>query len=221
MKKFDSMKQVSAACERNKDPILAILRRVFSQSRHVLEIGSGTGQHAAHFAAGLPRLIWQTSDLPQYHESINAYIDESAATNLKTPVILDTGRPDAAQVIRNLNEKPENQNGERITSPIDAIFTANTIQIMAEEDIVGMFALIGEILPDAGHFCLYSPLQYAGRHTSEGNAEFDANLRARDPRMGVRDFVWLDSLARDVRLVLRNDHAMPAGNRLLEYDRRR
>jgi hypothetical protein len=230
------MKQVSAACERNKDPILAVLRRAFSESAHVLEIGSGTGQHAVFFALNLPHLIWQTSDLPPYHESIQAYIEESGALNLRAPIVLDTGRRDAADQLRAGLERrsaPVQAKRWSITAwfrkrlprdrasapPIDAVFTANTIQIMSEADIVGMFRLLENILPVSGRFCLYSPLQYSGRHTSPGNADFDASLKARDPRMGVRDFELLDGLAREAGLLLVQDHAMPANNRLLEYRR--
>lgn len=203
------MKRVSAACERNKDPILAVLRRAFSDSQRVLEIGSGTGQHAVHFAQALPHLIWQTSDLPDYHESILAYIAESPAKNIRPPIVLDTGRPD---LIRNVRAAPVSSGAS-----VDAVFSANTVQIMGEADIEGMFALLADLLPVGGVFCLYAPLKYNGEHLSQGNADFDASLRARDPGMGVRDFVWLDGLARAAGLQLSTDHAMPANNRMLEY----
>ncbi|MCR9142113.1 MAG: class I SAM-dependent methyltransferase [bacterium] len=214
------MKQVSAACERNKDPILAVLRRAFSDAQHVLEIGSGTGQHAVHFAQGLPHLVWHTSDLPDYHPSINEYIDESGAPNLRRPFVLDAGRSDSADELRRALAKNESRSaatGGLIN--IDAVFTANTIQIMSEDEVAGMFSLLKEILMVGGRFCLYSPLQYNGRHSSPGNSEFDAALRARAPQMGVRDFVWLNGLAEDAGLVLEADHDMPANNRMLEYRR--
>lgn len=192
-------KLYSTACERNRDPILQILRGVLANAGRVLEIGSGTGQHAVYFGAALPHLSWQTSDLPQNHPSIQAWIAEAGLSNVLPPIALDTAA------------------GPWPSQSFDAVFTANTCHIMAWDEVVAMFAGIARVLRPGGAVCIYGPFNYGGRFTSDSNARFDASLRERAAHMGLRDFEAMDALARGHGLELAADHAMPANNRLLVW----
>lgn len=194
-------RQFSAACERNKDPILTILRDVFADRRHVLEIGSGTGQHAVYFGARLPWLVWQTSDLPQNHASIVAWQQEARLPNVLPPLALDAGSRDWP------------------AGPYDAVFTANTCHIMAWQEVQAMFAGIGRVLREGGLLCIYGPFNYDGKFTSASNAQFDASLKAQASHMGIRDFEEVNRLAAEQNLRLQADHPMPANNRLLVWRR--
>lgn len=194
-------KLFSAACERNRDPILAILREAFADCRSVLEVGSGTGQHAVYFGAALPHLIWQTSDLPHNHASIRAWLEESGLSNVLPPLALDVGGQDWP------------------SRSYDGVFTANTCHIMAWPEVQAMFSGIGKVLDKGGVLCVYGPFNYDGRYTSDSNAQFDAALKAQGSHMGIRDFEAVDRLAREQGLVLDADHPMPANNRLLVWRR--
>jgi SAM-dependent methyltransferase len=194
-------KQFSAACERNREPILAVLRDVFADCTHVLEIGSGTGQHAVFFGAQLPHLVWQTSDLPDNHPSIGAWLQEAQLSNVLPPLMLDTYSDDWPP------------------GPFDAVFSANTCHIMAWRDVEAMFAGIGRVLQIGGVLCIYGPFNYGGTFTSASNAQFDASLRAHAPHMGIRDVEAINRLAADRGLVLQADHSMPANNRVLVWQR--
>jgi len=196
-------KPYSEACERNKDPILAILRSQLRDSRMVLEIGSGTGQHAVHFARHLPHLTWQTSDVRANHAGIVAWIEHSGLANVLRPLDLDVS------------------SSPWPTCAADACFTANTAHIMSWAEVEAMFAGVTALLPPGGTFCQYGPFAYAGRHTSLSNREFDAMLRQRDPLSGIRDVVDLRSLAEREGLEPLADHEMPANNRLLVWRKKR
>ena len=169
------MTPYAEARERNREPILAVLRRIFADRRRGLEIGSGTGQHAAYFAAQLAHLAWQASDVAEHLPGIRLWGME--------PIELDVDQP---------------------WPPIDAdaVFTANTAHIMSWPQVGRMFEGVARLLPRAGIFALYGPFHYGGRPTSESNARFDAVLRARDPESGVRDFDHIDALARRCGLAL-------------------
>lgn len=196
------MKPFSEACERNKEPILAVLREAFASARDVLEIGSGTGQHAVYFAAHLPHLAWQPSDLPANHPGIRAWIADAKLPNLRPPLALDVHAPDWP------------------VRSVDAVFSANTAHIMAWDGVVAMFAGVGRVLAPDGTFVLYGPFKYGGEHTSPSNARFDVSLRSRDPSSGIRDFESVDALAREGGLALEHDHPMPANNRTLVWRKR-
>lgn len=185
------MKPFSEASERNRGPILTVLKRIFAKTHAVLEIGSGTGQHAAYFAAALPHLVWQASDVAEHLPGIREWIADPA------PIELDVDKPWPA-----LNA--------------DAVYSANTCHIMSWSQVEKMFDGVGKIVA-LDTFCLYGPFNYHGRHTCESNARFDAMLRARDPSSGLRDVEAVDALARSVGLVLQEDNAMPANNRLLVF----
>lgn len=191
----------SEACERNRDPILGVLRGAFAGATRVLEIGSGTGQHAVAFARALPHLVWQPSDVAAHLPGIRAWIAAEPSPNLLAPLALDV----------NLDPWP--------LSGFDAVFSANTAHIMAWPEVERMFARVEAVLAGSGSFCLYGPFNDDGRHTAPSNARFDASLRARDPRMGLRDAGAVDALARRHGFGPMRLHELPSNNRLLEWRR--
>ena len=193
------MKQYSGACEQNRDPILAVIRDVFDSAGLILEIGSGTGQHAIYFGRHLPHLRWQTSDLIPNHASICAWIDESGLGNVLPPLALDVTQ-DTWQA-----------------QAYDGIFSANTTHIMSWPMVEHMFSGVGRALRPGAFLCLYGPFNYNGAYTSLSNERFDAMLQERDPDSGIRDFENLDALALANGLEFMRDHEMPANNRLLVW----
>jgi SAM-dependent methyltransferase len=194
-------KAYSEACERNKNPILAVLRIAFADRKHVLEIGSGTGQHAAHFARHLPHLIWQASDVAPHLPGIRAWTDEARLPNLPAPIALDINDATWPQV------------------QADAFFTSNTLHIASWPEVQRLFEQASALLPRGGVLAVYGPFKYGGVHTAESNAHFDLMLRERDPRSGLRDFEAVDDLAKNNGFALLEDHAMPANNRTLVWVR--
>ena len=184
------MKPFSEASERNRQPILAVLKRVLANSKRVLEIGSGTGQHAAYFAPELPHLVWQASDVAENLPGIRQWVSEPAPIELD----VDGTWPDVRA---------------------DAVFTANTLHIMSWQQVERLFQGLQKLEPRV--LCIYGPFHYGGKPTSESNARFDAMLRSRDPASGVRDFESIVRLAAEARLTLQEDNAMPANNRLLVF----
>ena len=192
------MKRSSDACERNREPILKVLKRVFADRRAVLEIGSGTGQHAVYFAPALAHLTWQPSDIADNLPSIRAWREEAAEPRPLEPIELDVDQPFPAL-------------------DIDAVFTANTLHIVSWPQVERMFAAIGRLLPSAAVLAIYGAFKYGGKHTAPSNAEFDAWLRGRDPKSGQRDIEAVSALANAHGLVLEEDNAMPANNRLLIF----
>ena len=194
-----SEKPFAESCEQNRAPILAVLREVFADHRHVLEIGSGTGQHAVYFAPELPHLVWQTADVPQHHAGIRLWLAEAALPNVLPPLALDVNQT------------------EWRCGRYDAVFSANTLHIMGWPEVEKFFAGVGEVLETGGVLAVYGPFNYNGAFTSESNARFDAWLKARDPASGVRDFEAVDALARAQGLVLQQDIDMPSNNRTLVW----
>ncbi len=193
----------SEACERNKGPILEVLSRELAAHHAVLEVGSGTGQHAVHFARHLPHLTWQPSEVADQQPPLAERICLEGPPNLLAPVVLDVrSLPWAVRAAG---------------AAFDAVFSANTLHIMAWEAVEDFFRGAGATLGAGGALCVYGPFRYRGRYTSDSNAEFDAWLQARDPRSGIRDFEALDALARAQRLTLSADHAMPANNQTLVW----
>ena len=193
------MMPYSPACERNKDPILNRLLPLLANARQVLEVGSGTGQHAVYFATRLDWLTWQPTDRDEWLPGLAARIAAEGPVNLLLARRLD---------VRDLNWPLEG---------VDAVFTANTLHIMSWACVEALFLRLGEALTDGALLVVYGPFAYEGRHTSESNVDFDAQLRAQDPLMGVRDFAAVDTLAQAAGLVLLDDHEMPANNRLLAW----
>ena len=195
----------SQACENNREPILAVLQTAFADRRHVLEIGSGTGQHSVYFAPRLPHLIWQTSDLAENHAGIAVWHAAHPAPNLRAPLCFDLQS----------SNWPQTEDGA-----FDAVFSSNTAHIVAWPLVARMFAQIGMHLPAGGRFALYGPFNYNGSYTSESNRTFDLWLRERDTRSGIRHYEDIVALAQQHGLVPEHDHAMPANNRLLVFVRR-
>lgn len=193
----------SQACENNKAPILAVLRDAFSNSRQVLEIGSGTGQHAVHFAAALPHLQWQPSDQPVYLPDlttrVSRAINDFALTNLAQPVTLDI--------------RQQTLPAQRF----DAVFTANTLHIMSWPVVQQLFHRLAQLTTNHAVLCIYGPFNYDGQYTSASNAAFDASLKSRDTDMGIRDIEAVITLAMAAGFSLQHDHNMPANNRLLQF----
>jgi len=193
-------KPFAPACERNKDVILALLKEILAECRAVLEIGSGTGQHAVVFAAGMPHLHWHTSDRSMYLEGIRAWVADSGLVNISHPLELDAGEPWQVPVV-------------------DAFFTANTLHIMSWPLCQQLIGKVGANLPSGGRFCAYGPFNYGGAYSSESNAQFDIWLKQRDELSAIRHFEHVVAEAEAAGLRLIDDHAMPANNRLLHFQK--
>jgi len=189
-------KPFSQYAERNGEPILDVLRREFAGCTKVLEIGSGTGQHAVQFAQALPFLEWQSSDLDRNHDGIRARVSDSGLTNLLPPLSLDVLSADV-QVVS-----------------CDAVFSANTAHIMSVEAVQKMFEIAGNVLPAGGVFCLYGPFRQNGEFNTPSNAAFHQSLRSRDPEMGIRHLESLDDYAITHDLARVRLYAMPANNHI-------
>ncbi|WP_456373763.1 DUF938 domain-containing protein [Thiolapillus sp.] len=195
------MKPYSESCEQNRVPILNVLQPRLRTCRRLLEIGSGTGQHAVYFGAAMPHLIWQTSDREENLPGIRKWLEEADLPNVRQPLLLDVAQ----------DAWPDVQ--------IQAVFSANTVHIMHWPEVQALFAGVGKCLPEKGRFLLYGPFNYNGDYTSDSNRSFDAWLKARDPRSGVRDFEALNELAAQAGLILQEDIAMPANNRILHWEK--
>lgn len=189
----------SEACERNKDPILAVLRPLLADRSQVLEIGSGTGQHAVYFATHFPALTWHPTERLAFLADLTARVQAEGGPNISPPTVLDV-----RQSVWPLRS-------------VDAIFTANTLHIMAWPEVGAMFQGIGATLAPRGLLCIYGPFRYDGRYTSPSNREFDRILQERDPQSGLRDIDAVTKLAAEIGLELAADHDLPAFNRLLVF----
>lgn len=194
-------KPFSQACENNKRPILAQLQRLLPEQGLVLEIGTGTGQHAVFFAEALPSLTWQPSDQPGAEDYCQPWLAEANRDNIRPPLPLDVSA--AAWPV----------------TTADAVYSANTAHIMGWPEVEAMFRGVAQLLAPAGVFCLYGPFNYHGEYTSDSNRAFDQYLRNQKPSMGIRDIDDLTALAREVGMVLEEDIGMPANNRLLVWRR--
>lgn len=197
------MKPYSESCDQNRDPILEILRPLFADRKHILEIGSGTGQHAVYFAKHLPHLTWQCSDQIEYHPGINQWLDEAALANTPAPIKLNVSE-DSWPVVDSENY-------------FDAIFSANAVHIMSWSNVVDFIKNAGELLPPNGLLVLYGPFNYNNAYTSESNARFDIWLKQQNPHSAIRNFEDLELLANNAGLSLQDDFEMPANNRILVW----
>ncbi|OBS08447.1 methylase [Acidihalobacter prosperus] len=196
-------KPYSESSDQNREPILAVLIRLFAAPGRVLEIGSGTGQHAVYFSSDLPHLIWQPSDVAENLSGIRAWREEEGGENLLEPLELDV----------------RTQPWPVRAAAFDYVYSANTAHIMSWAAVQAFVAGVGRTLVPGGRFALYGPFNYGGRYTSDSNARFDAWLKARDPQSGVRDFEAVQALTSEVGLRLLQDIAMPANNRVLCWER--
>ena len=187
------------AARRNREAILAVLRDVLGSSTSLLEIGSGTGQHAVYFGQALPALRWQTSDRSENHAGILAWVNEASLDNVVAPLDVDVLRRD------------------RVDGRYDAVFSANTAHIMSYPAVECMFRLVGSVLDDGGVFCLYGPFNVNGQFTSASNERFNESLKLQNPEMGIRDLADLNGLAVANGLGESRRYAMPANNMLIVW----
>ena len=198
-----TIKPHAPASERNRQPILEIINIEFGDCESVLEIGSGTGQHAVYFAEAMPRLTWQTSDLAENHQGIRSCIADSGLQNIGDPILLDVEHADG------------------VDGEYDGVFSANTAHIMGIKAVSCMFNVVGRLLSPAGVFCLYGPFNQDGEFTSESNERFDQSLRSQDPQMGIRDLEELDCFAGKTAMQRERLYAMPANNLIAVWRKKR
>ncbi|MEO0420902.1 MAG: DUF938 domain-containing protein [Pseudomonadota bacterium] len=198
------MKPFAPACERNREPILQVLRPTLAQwaRPRVLEIGSGTGQHGVFFAAALPHLTWIMSDRPGNHAGIEAWCDEAALANVEGPHVLDVAQAEGGFV-----------------PAVEVVYSANTAHIMSWPEVMRMMAIASGSLLPGGCLLLYGPFKRGGEHTSEGNERFDRSLRESAPHMGIRDLEAVDGLAAANGLTCEEVHEMPANNLTVRWRR--
>ena len=194
-------KPYAESCDQNRNPILSVIKPLLLDRHSLLEIGSGTGQHAVYFAAELPHLCWYTSDKPECLEGIGLWIQEARLENVQVPFPLDVTQSDWPEIT------------------VDAVFSANTLHIMSWEQVESFFKGISSILNSEGLVIIYGPFNYNYSYTSESNARFDAWLKDRDPLSGIRDFEAVNNLAQNAGLRLVKDYAMPANNRILCWEK--
>lgn len=191
-------KPFAESCAENQQPILEVIEPLFRDCIEILEIGSGTGQHAVHFATALPHLRWQTSELPENHPGIQAWLDDEGLDNVLPPIDLDVS-----------GEWPERL--------FDGVFSANTAHIMHWPQVRSLFQGAGKVLKAGGLFVLYGPFNYGGRFSSDSNRRFDLWLKERDPHTGIRDADALHTLAEACDLQPEDDIEMPVNNRILVW----
>lgn len=192
-------KPFAGSCQQNQDPILNIIQPLLKDRQTVLEIGSGTGQHAVYFAGEMPHLHWQTSDRIENHHGINLWLEAANNTNIYPPIALDVSH----------DAFPKQK--------FDAIFTANTLHIMSKDDVCSFFQSIATCIPPKGILFAYGPFNYNGEYTSDSNAQFDHWLKSRDIKSGIKDFEWINELAKAAGLKMVADYEMPANNRILYF----
>lgn len=192
-------KPYSESCVQNREPILDVISPIFSTASAVLEIGSGTGQHAIYFAEKMPHLTWYTSDRRSYIDGINMWLEDAGLANVIPPIELDV----------TADHWP--------VSGVDAVFTANSVHIMGQREVESLMEGVGKLLSEQGSLVIYGPFNYAGSYTSESNARFDQWLKSRDPESGIKDFEEILSLADQNGMRLVADHTMPANNRILHF----
>ena len=192
-------KPFSQACENNKRPILDVISKHFENSELILEIGTGTAQHALYFAEKLKQLYWQTSDQDEYLEGINLQLNEYRKYNLGRPFSLDVTQ-----------SKWEIEH-------CDGVFSANTSHIMTWGMVEKMFEGVGHILLPKKEFCLYGPFNFNGEYTADSNRNFDAMLHERNPKSGLRNFEDLQKLAESQGLSFVRKYDLPANNNILVW----
>ncbi|MGF6991675.1 DUF938 domain-containing protein [Paraburkholderia sp. GAS32] len=204
-----ALRQHSPSAERNREPILAVLREVLPATGRVLEIASGTGQHAICFAGALPGLDWQPSDIDaDARASIAAWVAHAGLANVRAPLALDVHQADwGVQTLDKLDQ-------------FDAVVCINMIHISPWSATQALFAGASRRLVDGGVLYLYGPYKRGGAQTSPSNDAFDQQLRSRDPAWGVRDMEAVVALGASVGLVCDEPIAMPANNFSLVFRKR-
>ena len=195
-------KPFSPACERNQAPILGELQTRLVEKCVVLEIGSGTGQHAIYFAQHMPHVLWQCSDLKENLSGIQMWVDDARLSNVLKPIELDVSDPE-------------------VYKTYDAVYSCNTLHIMSKSNVVEFFNLVKSVTQKQSSLFVYGPFNYNGEYTSPSNAEFDVWLKERNLESAIKDFEWIDELANDAGFFIVDDIEMPANNRLLHWERLR
>ena len=200
------MKPYSGACEQNRQPILEVLTELLAtelteSNANILEVGSGTGQHAVYFAEALPQVTWQCSDQPQYHPGIQAWLDEAQLANINSPLNLNVSK----------DSWPPSQ--------FDVLYCANVMHIMHWQNVVDLFANGAKCIKPGGLMVCYGPFNFDGKYTSASNAQFDQYLHSQDPESGIRNFEDLQQLAEEAGLTFLHDYEMPANNRILVWQK--
>jgi cyclopropane fatty-acyl-phospholipid synthase-like methyltransferase len=195
-------KPVAEACLRNQAPIAEALKDIFNRPGQVLEIGSGTGQHAVYIARELSHVMWQPTDVEGTLAGINAWRLEAGLSNVLTPVALDVLQPDWP-----------------VKGPYDGVFTANTIHFISWDAVRAMFAGVAGVLKQQGAFCIYGPFNRDGHYTSDGNRHLDAWLKSRDPASGIKDIHAVIECATEYDLLFSEEKQLPANNLLLRFQR--
>jgi hypothetical protein len=191
----------SPASERNKHPILEQLKRLIPAQARVLEIGSGTGQHAVFFTESISTLEWYPSERPEALPDLLIRLLEYGNVSIQTPIPL------------NVLENPFP------TDNFEVVYSANTAHIMSWQGVEAMFSGVGQCLEQGSIFCLYGPFNIDGSFTSPSNQAFDSNLKAQSPEMGIRDIEALESLALSHQMRIRERNFMPANNMLLVFEK--
>lgn len=188
------------ACERNRGPILKVLKEIISpENKALLEIGSGSGQHAVYFAPEFPQLQWITSDVLGNQMGIASWLKEAKVKNIHGPEVFEVGK----------DEFPR--------QPFDTVFTANTFHIMGWKQVKSLFKMFGTRLREGAQVIIYGPFNYDGKFTSESNERFDASLKERDPKSGIRSFEDVKSNMEKNGFSFTHDYEMPANNRILLF----
>lgn len=190
-------KPFASSSEENKAVILQTIQSLLSDKNSVLEIASGTGQHAVYFAKNLPHLQWQTSDLIESHVGIQQWLAEAKLENVLPPIALNVST----------DSWPK--------QTYDAVFSANSFHIMNQQNVEDLFSQISSILNPTGLVIIYGPFNYNGAFTSESNQRFDLWLKGNNPESGIKDFEWCNQLASRAGLQLIHDFEMPQNNRIL------
>ena len=191
------MKPIAESCFQNQDVILKQLQLLCTKPGNVLEIGSGTGQHAVFFSRQLQHLNWYTSDRVENHAGIKLWLDESQLSNVHSPFELDVKQSNWPDI------------------SIDIVFTANTVHIMSQTEVEFLFSGVGGKLNNEGLFIIYGPFNYHGQYTSQSNAQFDIWLKQQNSKSCIKDFDLINSFASQAGLEFIHDIEMPANNRIL------
>lgn len=195
----EAARPFAPACERNRDPILQVLREHLPAQPHVFEIASGTGQHAVHFTANWPGLRWQCSDLPERLPGVESWLRQGDRAQLPVPLELDA------------------LGGRWPSKRFDAVFTANSFHIMPWAGVQATFEAVPDLLKRGGQLIVYGPFRINGEFVADSDVRFDADLRARDAKMGLRELGAVEALAAAAGLVRRAQHAMPANNQCVVW----
>lgn len=194
------MKPNAPSCERNQRVILDVLKVIInSTDKHLLEIGSGTGQHAVFMAPHFKALQWHTSDLLENHSGINMWLNEANLDNISAPIVYQSGKSDFPNI------------------DVDVVFTTNTLHIMSWPNVINVASQLGANLKKGAKIIIYGPFNYNGQFTSDSNAKFDVWLKEQETHRGVRNFEDIVQLMAENGIRLKQDIEMPANNRILYF----